>query len=184
MNEGMISPSLSMDALNQLLEPMKGLLLLLTLVGTVAAVVLALRAHAQSKATHRKWQDLLFGVDAENVESMLYEHLRAREKQEAEIESLKTRLASAEAKLKTAKRFVGMVRYDAFAEVGGEQSFSLAVYDDEGNGMVLTNQVGRDTSRLFGKSLRAGDAERGLTDEETRAIEEAAGARSRPRITR
>ncbi len=173
-----------MDALNQMLEPMRGLLLLLALVGSGTALSLALRAINQTRATQRKWQELLFGVDAENIEAMLYEHLRARERQEAEIESLKNRLAGAEAKLRTAKRFVGMVRYDAFSEVGGEQSFSLAVYDDEGNGAVLTNQVGRDTSRLFGKALRAGEAERGLTDEEAKAIEEAAGARSRPRISR
>lgn len=175
---------LDMDALTRNLEPVTGLLLVLCVIGMIVLGVGMWRLHVQNRQLKARWHDLLYGVDAENVEAMLYEHLRSKEQMEAEIESLKTRVAGTESKLRTAKRFVGLVRYDAFPEVGGEQSFSLAVFDDEGNGAVLTSQVGRDTSRIFGKRLRGGEAERGLSDEESKAIEEAAGTRSRPRITR
>jgi hypothetical protein len=173
-----------MDALNRLVEPMQGILLLMSVLGVIALSVGMWRLHLQNKALKARWRDLLQGVDAENVETMLHDHLRSKEQMEAEIDSLKARTAGTETKLRTAKRFVGLVRYDAFPEVGGEQSFSLAIFDDEGNGAVLTSQVGRDSSRIFGKRLRAGEAERGLSDEEAKAIEEAAGTRSRPRITR
>jgi hypothetical protein len=76
-----------------------------------------------------------------------------------------------------------MVRFDAFEGVGGEQSFSLAVYDDEGNGAVLTSQVGRAESRVFGKKLSGGRGDRGLSQEEEAAVLEAAGGRVKPQIT-
>lgn len=157
--------------------------IVLLLIGAVIALTLAL-VKLNSKVTQIRlmWRDLLPGVDAENVEALLYEHLRERSAQKQELGDLAQRLGGIENKMKSAKRFVGLSRYDAFNDVGGEQSFSLAVYDEDGNGVVVTSQVGRSTQRIFSKKLVDGKAERGLTDEEQQAIEEAVGGRMKPQI--
>lgn len=102
---------------------------------------------------------------------------------EGELDALAGRVGVCESKLKSAKRYVGLVRYNAFDDVGGQQSFALAFYDEEGNGAVVTSQVGRSDARVFGKSLSGGRSEVSLTVEEEQAIEAAVSPRGRPRIS-
>ena len=72
--------------------------------------------------------------------------------------------------LRTATRFHGIVRYDAYRNVGGRQSWSIASIDQEVNGTVLTALHGREDTRLFVKELAAGAADRELSPEEERAL--------------
>lgn len=167
----------------QAVNPWAGLLCLVLLAAVIGLSFVAAAQNKRLRALHRLWSDLLGGVDAENVERLLIQHLEDRARQEMELEQLRQRLHILESKMRSAKRFVGMVRFDAFEGVGGEQSFSLAVYDDDGNGAVLTSQVGRAESRVFGKKLAGGRSDRGLSQEEEAAVMEAAGGRVRPQIT-
>ncbi len=85
--------------------------------------------------------------------------------------------------MESAKRYVGLVRYDAFSDVGGQQSFALAVYDERGDGFVISSLVGRSDCRVFSKSISRGKADRELTAEEQKAVEEAAYKRSQSLVT-
>jgi hypothetical protein len=76
----------------------------------------------------------------------------------------------------------GIVRFDAFVDVGGEQSFALALLDDRGTGLVLSNIYGRQDSRLYVKEMVDGHSEKQLSDEEKDAVEIAFG-RDTSRIT-
>jgi len=149
------------------------------LVAALAAAVacLALAALAQGIALRRvraKWRSLLDGAAGGNLERMLYDHLRERVALEERVAAHGDRLDQAERRLRIAKSYVGVVRFDAFPDVGGQQSFSLAIYDDQGDGAVLTSLVGRADCRVYGKPLRRGEGERHLSDEENRAIAAAA----------
>lgn len=66
-----------------------------------------------------------------------------------------------------------LVRYDAFDDVTGQMSFSLALLDGDGNGSILTSIFGRTTSRCFGKAVFAGQAEQTLSEQEQQALCEA-----------
>jgi hypothetical protein len=68
---------------------------------------------------------------------------------------------------------VGLVRFDAFGDTGGAQSFALALMDDDGDGVVLTSLHSRQTTRLFVKGVRRGAADLPLSAEEERAISNA-----------
>jgi hypothetical protein len=73
----------------------------------------------------------------------------------------------------TALRHVAVVRYDAFGDMGGRLSFSAAVYDDEGNGLVISSINGRSETRTYAKELVNMRSEQALSPEETEAIEAA-----------
>lgn len=135
----------------------------------LATIVLA-RMHVRSE---RRWSLLMKGANGASLESLLQEHLAERVRLEAEIESLAARVKRAEQAGETAKRHVGLVRFDAFEEIGGSQSFAVAVLDERGDGLVLTSIVGRETCRVFAKAIVAGRSERELGGEERRAIREA-----------
>jgi hypothetical protein len=81
----------------------------------------------------------------------------------------------------TALRHVALVRYDAFADVGGRLSYSLALLDDTRSGLVLTTLAGKSDVRTYARTISAGAADGTLTAEEQQAIEAAAGTTgSRP----
>ena len=68
---------------------------------------------------------------------------------------------------------IGLVRFDAFEDTGGAQSFALALVDDDGDGIVLTSLHSRPTTRVYLKAIRRGVADAPLSGEETRALQDA-----------
>jgi hypothetical protein len=74
------------------------------------------------------------------------------------------------AQIRRGLRRVALVRYDAFAEMGGRMSFSLALLDEDANGVVVSAINGRTESRCYGKAVSNGAAEQELSPEEKEAI--------------
>ncbi|HYX80393.1 MAG TPA: DUF4446 family protein [Actinomycetota bacterium] len=72
-----------------------------------------------------------------------------------------------------AVRHVGLVRYDAFEDVGGRLSFSCALLDDAGNGVVVTSINGRQDTRVYAKPVTDGTSPHNLSEEEEEAIRQA-----------
>jgi hypothetical protein len=68
---------------------------------------------------------------------------------------------------------IGLIRFDAFDDTGGAQSFALALVDDDGDGIVLTSLHSRPTTRVYVKAIRRGVADAPLSNEETRALQDA-----------
>jgi hypothetical protein len=146
----------------------------------LALCVLVLVCLALSIANGRKvkkmrsgWTSLLEGTRGENLEHLLYDHLKERMAIQEQINGLSRQVSVLEESGLSAKRYVGLVRYDAFEDVGGSQSFALAVYDERGDGAIVTSVVGRTDCRVYCKPLINGRSERSLSQEEQRAIQEA-----------
>jgi hypothetical protein len=78
-----------------------------------------------------------------------------------------------EALIRSAVRHVGLLRYDAFEDVGGRLSFSCALLDDHGNGVVITSINGRQETRVYAKSMTRGNSSYNLSTEEQEAIRQA-----------
>ncbi|WP_262847541.1 DUF4446 family protein [Mumia quercus] len=70
-------------------------------------------------------------------------------------------------------RHLAVVRYDAFGDTGGALSWSLALLDDSGSGVVITSIHGRTETRTYAKSVTAWTSEQTLTPEEEQALAEA-----------
>ncbi|RZS91302.1 uncharacterized protein DUF4446 [Motilibacter rhizosphaerae] len=93
-----------------------------------------------------------------------------------------TEAAMVEAKLGRAEvadslRHVSVVRYDAFGDMGGRLSFSAALLDDGGDGLVLTSINGRTETRTYAKGVKAGRSEHTLSPEEEQAVQYASRGR-------
>ena len=69
-----------------------------------------------------------------------------------------------------ALRHLSVVRYDAFTDMGGKLSWSVALLDDHGNGAVLTSIHGRSDSRTYAKSIAGWACEQPLSPEEQDAV--------------
>ena len=70
-------------------------------------------------------------------------------------------------------RNVALVRYDAFREMSGRMSFSLALLDDAGDGVAITAVSGAGDTRVYAKSIADGRGEHDLSPEEEQAVDAA-----------
>lgn len=75
-----------------------------------------------------------------------------------------------------ALRHLAVVRYDAFGDMGGHLSWSMALLDDGGDGVVLTSIHGRSEARTYAKSIAGWSCEQQLSPEEGEAIKFARNA--------
>jgi hypothetical protein len=94
------------------------------------------------------------------------------ERQQAELESLRSDAAAS-------LRHVAVVRFDAFGDMGGRLSFSAALLDDAGDGLVLTSIHGRGETRTYAKGLAGGGSEHALSPEEEQAVRAASAGEVR-----
>jgi hypothetical protein len=86
---------------------------------------------------------------------------------------LHDRMSAAEARLDGSIAYRGLVRYDAYNEMSGRQSTSIALLDASRSGVVLSSIHHRDQARLYVKQVREGKAELELSPEEREAIQAA-----------
>ena len=90
-----------------------------------------------------------------------------------DVHGLRQEVAALRVEAKDALRHLAVVRYDAFGDMGGHLSWSLAVLDDGGNGVVLTSIHGRSEARSYAKSVTGWTCDQQLSPEEIEAIDQA-----------
>jgi hypothetical protein len=93
----------------------------------------------------------------------------------AELARARGDLDLARSELADALRHVAVVRYDAFGDMGGRLSFTAALLDDSGDGLVITSINGRTESRAYAKGVKEGASDQSLSPEEIQAIQLALG---------
>lgn len=123
----------------------------------------------------KRYRFLLKGNDAKNLEATL---LNLAEKTNVTHD----RLIKMEDKFTTIKVYSekhiqnwGLVRFKAFQNTGGDQSFALALLDASGDGVVISSIFGREESRVYCKPVTHGSSNYPLSQEEKEAIHKAFG---------
>jgi Protein of unknown function (DUF4446) len=87
-----------------------------------------------------------------------------------DVQGLRQEVAALRVEGSDALRHLAVVRYDAFGDMGGRLSWSLALLDDAGDGVVLTSIHGRSDARTYAKSISSWTCEQQLSPEEDEAI--------------
>jgi hypothetical protein len=86
------------------------------------------------------------------------------------VSGITRRMESAEQRLDETIAYSALVRYDAYGEMSGRQSTSIALLDAQRSGLVLSSIHHRDQARLYAKQVRQGQPELELSPEESEAI--------------
>jgi len=97
---------------------------------------------------------------------------------EKSFERISEELKNLKKEGKFAVQKVGIIRFNPFSGVGGDQSFSIALLDGNDNGMVITSLYTREGNRIYGKPIKNGGSEYLLSGEEKQAIEKAKSSKS------
>jgi len=135
-------------------------------------VLLAMLAWRLSR--YRKTQaELLAGEEVKNLEDVILKNkktLATHNKNLKELGQILEELVDSN-RLNIQKS--GLVRFNPFADAGGNLSFTLALLDGHDNGIVISSLHGREGTRIYAKSVTNGGSEHHLTGEEKQAIAEA-----------
>ena len=95
-------------------------------------------------------------------------------RKDEEIKKLSKRIELLEEESKLSIKEIGLVRYNSFSGVGGNQSFSLALLNNRNNGIAVTSIYSNEEgSRVYGKPIENGKSSYTLSAEEMQAIKEA-----------
>lgn len=143
------------------------------LVAAVGAVALVVVLTGRLRRLERACDALAAGSGAPSFVQAVRQSRRIGEGLRREVDALAVGLAGVRTELADAVRHVGVVRYDAFADVAGQLSYSVALLDDAGDGVVLSGISGRNEMRTFAKPVQAGRSTHRLSPEEAEAVQRA-----------
>lgn len=115
---------------------------------------------------------LLRGADGATLERMLLEQVDGHSTLQSNMAAVAEANTKNAGTLQQCLQRIGIVRYDAYGDVGGSQSFSVALLDAAGCGIVVTGLHGRSDMRMYAKPVIDGKSPLVLTDEERQAIVE------------
>ncbi|KRF12420.1 hypothetical protein ASG90_15760 [Nocardioides sp. Soil797] len=87
-----------------------------------------------------------------------------------DVHGLRQEVAALRREANDALKHLAVVRYDAFGDMGGHLSWSVALLDDGGNGVTITSIHGRSEARTYAKSISAWKCEHQLSPEEEEAV--------------
>jgi hypothetical protein len=134
------------------------------------ALVLALVLSVKLRRMRRHYLVLQEGADGETF-------LEAAARKTGEVDQLRSDVSTLDQDVKRLRvdladaiRHVAVVRYDAFNDMGGRMSFSAALLDDAGDGVVVSSINGRTETRTYAKGVKAGASDAELSPEEVQAI--------------
>lgn len=101
------------------------------------------------------------------------EVLRSLKEIKRELESCQSELEELKKYSQRAIQKIGIVRFNPFSKIGGNQSFSVAFLDKENNGVVITSLYDQKESRIYTKPVQTGKSSYSLSREEKEAISKA-----------
>lgn len=159
-----------MSELNQLINEQLQWFVFGFVVIMLVLVVTVIAQGAKLRTMRRKYDTMMAGSGVEDLEGLLLDLKNQNEMLEEELREQKTLLEATQVKIREMKSNIAMKRYNAFGERGNDLSFSLAILDDDSNGIVLTSLYNRENSYIYSKPLQNGQSQYALSPEEKEVV--------------
>lgn len=145
--------------------------------GSVLTIILFIWISALSVFVYRQWasnKTLLGGKQPRAIKEIVLEQMGKVGELQMEVSATSQRVAEVSQAYNISIQKVGLVRFSAFDDTGGDQSFALALLDANNSGIILSALHGRDRTRMYAKAIHNGEsAGYALSGEEKEAIEQA-----------
>jgi hypothetical protein len=110
------------------------------------------------------------GASGGNFDDVMERHLRRLEETAQRLDDLAAQCSGLDLAVRGCLQRIGIVRFNPFEDVGGDQSFSIALLDAKGDGIVISSLYGRRESRVYLKPIDRGQSKYALSEEEGKAL--------------
>jgi hypothetical protein len=136
----------------------------------LASIAVFMVASSRTRRLEKRYRVLLGNAEGRDAEALLLDYIARTDSLAARLEQTRNELTDLCNVCQRHVQKVGILRYNAFDDVGGEQSFSVAFLDASATGVVISGLCGREETRIYAKPVRAGRSIHNLSDEEITAI--------------
>ena len=156
------------------IDPFYAFLILLIL--QVALLVVLVLVYDKYKHLEKVFNTFMKGKNGKSLEESIFERFDKIDEVVDQVEENREEIAELYNKMKTHYQKVGIVKYDAFKDVGGKLSFALAMLDKENSGFVLNAIHSREGCYTYVKEIVKGESYIVLGEEEKEALRQAVNA--------
>lgn len=140
---------------------------------TLLNIIWQFDLQTRQRRLRERYDRLFSGAEGADLQLGLESLLSRLNESQGQVERLEETTRRLLTTVEHSVQGLGMVRFRAFPDIGGDQSFALALVDGRGNGAVLTALHSREGVRVYGKPLAAWTSIYSLSDEEQEAIRQA-----------
>ena len=137
------------------------------------SIILLIIVLCKIKKLRRRVDTLTRGKDTESLEDIILSYLERVESLEQGEEMTRAALTAIKDNLKITYQKKGLVKYDAFREMSGALSYSLALLDKENNGVLISSMYSREGCYTYAKDIENGECKINLSEEEAEALKQA-----------
>lgn len=145
------------------------IMLILIIIGWVIAIIALVRY----KNLNKKYQKFMGGNEAKSLESYITELISLNKENSEKIEDNKIEIQNLYKKQRLNFQKVGMIKYDALQEMGGNLSFVIALLDENNNGFIMNSVHNIHSNYCYAKEVKAGKCNINLSKEEEIALDKA-----------
>jgi hypothetical protein len=146
-------------------------------IGLVVAILLLVAwqgsTNLRLNRTRRQFRELSYGVEGQPLDELLQKILSRSETDSKTLARLEADVRELGTEVQTHVQNVGLVRYNAFNDTGGDQSYALALLDNHGDGALVNGLFHRTECRVYVKLIQEWKSTYSMSDEEMEAIRRA-----------
>jgi hypothetical protein len=146
---------------------------IITAVLFIIPTAIAVYLFFQVNTLKKRLDTLTQGIEDENLAAIVKKYVKTLETANSDINAMNEEFEQIRKDTETFFRKVGLVRYQAFKDTGGDQSFSLVLLNEINDGILITSLFGRDFTKMYAKKIESGSSSHTLTDEEQQALDQA-----------
>ncbi len=142
--------------------------------------IVTINTRKKLKQLTRNYTDFMRGKDAESMEEAILRKFAEVDNLEEKDKQKQQKIEELYEKLKGVYQKMGIVKYDAFHEMGGKLSFSIAILDEENSGYVMNSMHSQEGCYTYIKEIIKGKSFITLGEEEKQALEQAIKCKTIP----
>lgn len=148
-----------------------GILIYLTLILLLVAFIIIIILFARQNALMKKYRSFMRGRGGRSIEDLLKTRIDEIDKLKENDAYISKRLKSLERSVLKSYQKCGIVKYDAFKEMGGKLSFAYAMLNEENSGFIINSIHSREGCYTYIKEIIKGESFIALSEEENEAFE-------------
>ncbi len=156
-----------------LFEQYSGPLLIGSLGLNILTIIFLIINMGISSSLKEKYRKLVRGTDGKQIETILFDHIEKIEDVHQRLNQFESQLDVFNNRLSFCVQKVGIIRYNAFDDTGSDLSYSIALLDDNNDGIIVTGIYGRVETVSYAKPVKNGVSNYSLSVEELQALDRA-----------
>lgn len=162
-----------MDNLINNIEPYIPYLALALVVLVLLQFILIIVLFKSLGSVERKYRKMMRGVNNKNLEELVLSYLDKIDESNENSKNALNHSEALEQKMKKCVQKIAIIRYKAFEDIGSDLSFSIAILDENNDGIIITGIYARNESTTYAKPIDKGISRYELSEEEINVLNEA-----------